>query len=81
MVSDGVINTLIAKKLIKEMGRSDAVGRPYIYGTTDIFLRHFGLKDPKDLPALPESEVEQETVFKSALHEAECIDTQGTQVG
>lgn len=69
VISDGVVETLLAKKLICELGRSDSVGRPYLYGTTTEFLRHFGLKDLTDLPPLPESFAEQETLFKSALHE------------
>lgn len=69
VVSDGVIETLLAKKLIQELGRSSAVGRPYLYGTTTEFLRHFGLKDLSSLPPLPISPEEQETLFRSALHE------------
>jgi len=67
--SDGPIETLLSKKLIQELGRSEAVGRPYLYGTTTEFLRHFGLKDLSDLPPLPVSPEEQDMVFKSALHE------------
>jgi len=72
VISDGVIETLLAKKLIRELGRSDNVGRPYLYGTTNEFLRHFGLKEVSDLPPLPESSTEQENLFKSALHETEA---------
>lgn len=67
---DGVLETLIYKKLIEEKGRSEGVGRPILYGTTTEFLRHFGLKDLKDLPPLPENLQEQEDLFKTALHEA-----------
>lgn len=67
--SDGPVETLLQKKLIREISRSAAVGHPYLYGTTDEFLRHFGLKDLKELPALPSSTAEQEQIFKSALHE------------
>lgn len=67
--SDGPIETLLQKKLIQELGRSEAVGRPYLYGTTTEFLRHFGLKDLSSLPALPVSQEEQGSLFKSALHE------------
>jgi segregation and condensation protein B len=67
--SDGPVETLLQKKLIREISRSAAVGHPYLYGTTDEFLRHFGLKDLKELPALPNSTAEQEQIFKSALHE------------
>ena len=42
--SDGVISTLLDKRLIEEAGRSDGLGRPMLYGTTVEFLRHFGLK-------------------------------------
>ncbi len=73
VISDGVIETLLAKKLIREIGRSDAVGRPYLYGTTTEFLRHFGLKDLLDLPPLPESAQAQEDLFKSALKEESLV--------
>jgi len=67
--SDGPVETLLQKKFVREISRSAAVGHPYLYGTTDEFLRHFGLEDLKELPALPNSTTEQEQVFKSALHE------------
>lgn len=67
--SDGPIDTLLGKKLIQELGRSEAVGRPYLYGTTTEFLRHFGLRDLAGLPPLPVTPEEQDAVFKSALHE------------
>jgi segregation and condensation protein B len=61
--SGSVIQTLLNKRLIKEKGRSDAVGRPYIYVTTDEFLKHFGLKDLRDLPPLPEDLAEKEEAY------------------
>ena len=64
-----ILESLIAKKLVKEAGRSEAVGRPYLYATSDDFLRHFGLQTLTDLPALPASETDQENLFKSALQE------------
>ncbi len=67
--SDGPVETLVQKKLIQELGRSEAVGRPILYGTTEEFLRHFGLKDLQSLPPLPVSETEQDNLFKTALHE------------
>lgn len=69
VASDWVVDTLVAKKLVREAGRSEAVGRPYIYATTENFLRHFGVEDLSKLPPLPNSETDQETLFKSALHE------------
>lgn len=51
---DKAIETLVNKNLIKEIGRLEKTGRPIIYGTTDEFLRYFGLEDLKDLPELDE---------------------------
>ena len=69
VASDWVVETLVNKKLIKEVGRSEAVGHPYLDGTTQEFLRHFGVHNLEELPPLPVSETEQEQVFKTALHE------------
>ncbi|MFA4905002.1 MAG: SMC-Scp complex subunit ScpB [Candidatus Margulisiibacteriota bacterium] len=66
---DGVLETLIGKGLIAEEGRSNQVGRPILYGTTEEFLKHFGLKDLNDLPPLPAEMAAQESLFKTALHE------------
>jgi len=49
---DRVLNTLVERRLIKEQGRKDAVGRPILYGTTLEFLQCFGLKCLKDLPSI-----------------------------
>lgn len=48
--SDRPIHTLVAKSLIREVGRAEAIGRPILYGTTKLFLDYFGLNDLKDLP-------------------------------
>ncbi len=50
--SDGPINTLIEKGLIEEVGRLDTPGKPILYGTTEVFLRSFGLEDLSQLPDL-----------------------------
>ncbi len=50
----GVINTLMARGLVEEMGRLDTVGHPILYGTTPLFLQHFGLESPGQLPAIGE---------------------------
>jgi len=49
---DGVLKTLLDKNLIKIRGRKDAPGRPITYGTTEEFLKHFGLKALTELPRL-----------------------------
>jgi segregation and condensation protein B len=50
--SDSAIRTLLEKRLIKVMGRKEAPGRPFLYGTTKEFLHYFGLKDLTELPTL-----------------------------
>lgn len=48
--SNYAVNSLIDKELIASVGRLDAPGRPVLYGTTDKFLRVFGLTTLEDLP-------------------------------
>jgi segregation and condensation protein B len=48
--SDRALHTLVAKELIHEVGRAEAIGRPILYGTTKQFLQYFGLAELKDLP-------------------------------
>ncbi len=50
--SDSAIKTLYEKRLIKILGRKEAPGRPFLYGTTREFLQYFGLKDLSELPTL-----------------------------
>lgn len=53
---DRVIEGLSAKGLVAELGRSDAVGRPILYGTTDEFLKQFGFSSLKELPDIEDIE-------------------------
>ncbi len=52
--SDGVLKTLLERRLIKILGRKEVPGRPLIYGTTKEFLQYFGLKGLTELPTLKE---------------------------
>lgn len=67
--SDGVVTHLLDKELIKVVGRKDAPGRPYMYGTTKQFLEYFGLKSLDDLPALEEFPALQPTLLSRAAPE------------
>ncbi|MBP2649801.1 MAG: chromosome segregation and condensation protein, ScpB [Firmicutes bacterium] len=51
---DSVVNTLLERGLIKEVGRKEAIGRPILFGTTSEFLKCFGLKTLEELPKLAE---------------------------
>ena len=53
---DRVIEGLLKKELIRDLGRSDAVGRPVLYGTTDTFLKHFGFASLEELPEIEDIE-------------------------
>lgn len=48
--SDSALETLEERGFIQPIGRKDAPGRPVLYGTTPLFLRHFGLRSLEDLP-------------------------------
>jgi segregation and condensation protein B len=50
--SDGVIKTLLEKRMVKIVGKKEAPGKPMLYGTTKEFLQYFGLKDLTELPTL-----------------------------
>mgnify|MGYP000224076744 CR=1 FL=1 len=56
--SDGVLRTLLERRLIKVVGRKEVPGKPLLYGTTREFLLQFGLKDLTELPTLKELERE-----------------------
>ena len=55
---DHVINKLIEYNLIRELGRLDAPGKPILFGTTEEFLRHFGVQSLEDLPTISPVQVE-----------------------
>ncbi|MBS1480179.1 MAG: SMC-Scp complex subunit ScpB [Christensenellaceae bacterium] len=44
------VSQLLKLGMIRELGRKDVVGRPMLFGTTDAFLRHFGLRSISELP-------------------------------
>src|SRR6266571_1403760 len=51
---DGVMQTLVERGLVEQVGRAEVVGRPMTYGTTALFLEYFGLRSLEDLPAADE---------------------------
>lgn len=53
---DRVIDGLLKKDLILPKGRSEGIGRPILYGTTDTFLKNFGFTSLKDLPEIEDIE-------------------------
>lgn len=51
---DGVLQTLLERELVEQVGRAEVVGRPATFGTTGTFLEYFGLRNLDDLPAADE---------------------------
>ena len=51
---DGVMQTLLERGLVEQVGRAEVVGRPMTYGTTALFLEYFGLRSLDDLPVADE---------------------------
>ena len=71
--SSYVMRRLLAKGLIKECGKSDLVGRPILYKTTDDFLDYFGLASKEDLPNIEflEEENTPKDLYTSIYKEGE----------
>ncbi len=65
---DHAVNRLVEFGLIGEVGRMDAPGRPLLFGTTEEFLRSFGVKSLEELPEL--STVQMEEFKQQAEQEA-----------
>ncbi len=57
--SDHAVNRLVEYGLAKELGRLDAPGRPMLFGTTEEFLRTFGVQSIDELPVISEDLLEQ----------------------
>ena len=74
--SDSALQKLIEKDLIKEVGRLEVPGRPILYGTTEEFLRQFGLAAIDELPSLDlfeevesDDELMEEIILDIGLHQ------------
>lgn len=62
---DMMVRKLLARSLIKECGRSDAPGRPFLYEVTPEFMDSFKLESLKELPELPDLKADlEEELFK-----------------
>ena len=64
--SDHAVNKLVEYGLIEEMGRLDAPGRPILFGTTEEFLRSFGVSSVEELPKASPEQMED---FKEEAEE------------
>lgn len=69
--SDHAVNRLIEYGLVRELGRAKLPGRPILFGTTEEFLRIFGVSSREDLPDI--NPVKLEDFRQEAEKEAETI--------
>lgn len=60
------VSQLLKQGFIREIGRKDCVGHPMLFGTTDAFLRRFGLHSLDELPELPETSEERAEILEKA---------------
>ena len=69
----GVLHTLLERGLIRILGRRDVVGRPIVYGTTPLFLEHFGFKSLSDMPKPEEFETTERLDWDPAGGQEEVL--------
>lgn len=65
--SDFAVNKLVEYKLVKELGRLETIGRPIVFGTTEEFLRCFGVSSIEELPDI--DEVTRQGFMEEAMEE------------
>ena len=76
---DSLVNKLLEKNFIEEVGRLDTPGRPMLFGTTEEFLRCFGIESVAELPEFEErsaDEFELEKMRELAEQNGEGVDEQ-----
>lgn len=64
---DFAVNKLLEYGLVKELGRLDTIGHPIIFGTTEEFLRCFGVSSMEELPDI--DEVKKQGFLEEAMEE------------
>ena len=70
--SSQMIRNLIAKDFVRELGKSDTIGKPNLYGITSKFLDYFGLKSKEELPKINElPDNEEVDLYNSKYQEVE----------
>jgi len=73
---DGPLRKLVNRGLVKEVGRTESVGRAILYGTTTDFLEYFGLKSLAEMPELPDlgKESDETDLFSFKYPEKDDLD-------
>lgn len=61
---DYAVQKLLEKELVEIKGKSEAIGRPLLYGTSKKFMDYFGINDLKELPTPKDFKLEENTIGK-----------------
>jgi segregation and condensation protein B len=82
VAADSIVRSLLEMGLVKVVGRSELPGKPWLYGTTQAFLEHFGLNSLDDLPGMQEMRrnlAQQEMELEDQSDDPAQGDEEGTQ--
>lgn len=77
--SNEVVNSLLEKELIMQVAQKETIGKPWMYGTTDEFLKAFGLNSLDELPKLKELDEVMELLSKGQNEEEIILDVSQTK--
>ncbi len=75
------VSQLMKMGMIRELGRKNVVGRPMLLGTTDAFLRHFGIRSLNELPSLGSGENAEIAGAEEAVSADADIETAEAEAG
>lgn len=75
------VSQLMKMGMIRELGRKNVVGRPMLLGTTDAFLRHFGIRSLNELPCLGSGENAEIAGAEEAVPADTDIETAEAEAG
>ena len=78
--SGQMMRKLLAKGLLKEVGRSEGLGRPILYGTTSEFLDYFGLSTIEELPSIEEFKKDEEEDNETDLYQSRYKEENGEEL-
>ncbi len=63
---DYTVQKLLEKELINIIGKADTVGKPILYGTSNLFMDYFGINSPADLPQLSDLQTDSNAIGEQA---------------
>lgn len=67
---DYAVQKLLEKELVEIKGKSENIGRPLLYGTSDKFMDYFGINDIKELPTPKDFATEENQIGQSSEHDS-----------